>query len=118
MSYKYTHIEKRHRTAIESLCISMNLTDVTTSAMHKRGSIRLWDPVTAVYYSFHESGYIRRWIPSGHSWSKGHKAYQLNSRNDTANYGSSSIMAGMNEQVVTLINAVPKYRQTISERPL
>jgi len=115
-----THIKKKHRIAIESLCISMNLVDATTETMHNNGSIRLWDPVSQVYYSLHESGYIRRWIPTRSAWyaKTTYKAYQLNLRNDSYNWGSPiSIPMGMDEQIVTLINAIPKYRKTISERP-
>jgi hypothetical protein len=117
MAYKYTIIEKKHRKAIESLCISMNLVDVTTEIMHKRGSIRLWDPVAAVYYSLHESGYVRRHVQSGSWYRPSYKAYQLNQRDSGMLWGNPATWPmGMDEQIITLINAVPKYRQTIFNR--
>ena len=118
-----TAITNQHRQAIEIIAIAMNLTDVTTPRMRKNGSIRLYDPIPGVYYSLHESGYIRRHIKES-SWGRPKNeistvCYQLN---PTVKYGEDNrrtarILVDIDKQIVTLINAVVNYRGTIQNSP-
>jgi len=111
-----TTIKGQHKKAIEKICIAMRLVNITTPVMRKHGSIRLYDPVTEVQYSLHESGYVRRYIKSGWPYSLDHyKSYQLNTTGklDGSTY---RILATIDEQIVILINAVANYRGTIQNR--
>jgi hypothetical protein len=116
--FRVTEIKKHHRAAIEKICIAMNLTDITTPNMNKRGSIRLFDPVTGVEYSISEGGYIRRYIKCG--WKNTFMPYQLN-RTEPYMYGGryrkNRIPATADEQITMLVNSVANYRGTIQDRP-
>ena len=115
-----TAITKQHKKAIEKICIAMRLTDVTTPVMDKHGSIRLYDPITEVQYSLHESGYIRRYIKCGYYGYYGYGGrpktsthpYQLN-KTTTNGRQTRRTLATIDEQIVILINAVANYRGTI-----
>jgi len=112
-----TSITKQHKNAIEKICIAMRLTDVTTPLMDKHGSIRLYDPIAAVQYSLHESGYIRRYIKGGYYMSKNPvHPYQLN-KTTTNGRQTRRTLATIDEQIVILINAVANYRGTIQNSP-
>ena len=82
----------------------MNLTDITTPQIAKRGSIRLLDPVTGVQYSLHESGYVRRYIRGRWSFQAEWMPYQLNRaskiRNNTVRH-----LASIDEQITILRSA-------------
>jgi hypothetical protein len=114
-------IEKHHRAAIEKICIAMNLTDVTTPMMAKRGSIRLLDPVTGVQYSVSEGGYVRRYIKGGWPSFNTQHMYQLNRvstyKVENGWYRKNRILADIDEQITILINSVANYRGTVQDRP-
>jgi len=106
----YTNFSKSRKNAIEYICISMNVQDITTPRQEKNGTTMLYDPISEAKYTLHTNGYIRRYTqkqfwPYSGQW----VGYQLN-RTKKVFGGTERIMASADEQIVILINAIVNYR--------
>lgn len=109
------------RKAVKNVAKAFNLKNATTKRMKNNKTLRFFDKKTNVYYSLHQSGYVRRHIVTG--WTSGYKPYQLNDTvvtpitdkkgKRTGIVTTKRILANPNEQLGIFAKAVINYRNKI-----
>ena len=106
------------RKAVKQVAKSLKLKNATTKRMNNNKTLRFYDKKTNVYYSLHQSGYVRRHIRMG--WTSGYTPYQLNDTIVTPRLDKKGIRTGLvtterilanpNEQLGIFAKAVANYR--------
>lgn len=109
--------------------IDAGLVDKTTKRQRKNGTYSFYDPVAKVYYTLHDSGYVRRYHDVKSYYYHSRVGYPLNKRinfkkkfSADANHANEirdvsitySLVPDFEEQVSILLRAANNYRIGVS----